>query len=161
MKLKDDPDSYIMLYCVYLPPENSKYARENELALNHLTIDIYSHCRAENVIVCGDFNAGIGGKSDCQLFDQVQPRSVFDQMMNSQGGRFLSFINDICGCVVNRRINPDCNDYTSINCNKGKAVVDYFVVRQPDLDTVHNFMVKGCMDIITEKQVAHLVTENS
>ena len=132
---KDDLSSYVMLYCVYLPPESSSYGRWNEGALNQMLLEVYKHNEVENLIICGDFNARIRTKQDCQYADNMPSRTAIDLGMNRQGEKLLTFVNDMRGCIINGRINPQSDNYTSTASHKGNAVVDYVVVHQHDWQT--------------------------
>ena len=102
IKLRNkETDEQIAVYCVYLPPDNSKYSSENEQILNGLVIEIYSQVDSDNVYICGDFNARIGNKQDCAEYDDVPKRIPVDMTSNVQGEKLLTFINDIRGCVIN------------------------------------------------------------
>ena len=123
---------------------------DNELILNQLTIEMYRNCDTESIVICGDFNSRIGDKQDCQSIDGVTDRVSIDPVVNQQGLKFLSFVNDIRGCIVNGRIDSLKDDYTSVTSHKGRAVVDYFVVCHNEISAVKGFQVKSCRDIINE-----------
>ena len=40
-----DGGTCVLVYCVYLPPESSRYGRNNEETLNRLMIDVVSSLR--------------------------------------------------------------------------------------------------------------------
>ena len=122
---KCDLENYLMLYVVYLPPQNSRYSELNETALNHLIIDIYRNSNAENIIICGDFNARIGDKDDCPDTEGIIKRHVIDNISNSQGEKLLILVNGIKGCIVNGRVQPAFDGFTSVTSHRGTAVVDY------------------------------------
>ena len=86
----------MIVYCIYLPPEGSKYGVNNKCVLNNLMIDIFRHNNMDDIIVCGDFNAQVGVKHDCTNFDdEIPERKPIDEKSNSQGDRLLTFINDL------------------------------------------------------------------
>ena len=58
---------YVIIYCVYLPPDSSKYGQNNETVLNYLTIEMYKCVNAKNVFLCGDFNARTGTKMNVAI----------------------------------------------------------------------------------------------
>ena len=89
------------VYCVYLPPDSSKYSSYNEQTLNNLTIEVYARQNYDNIFVCGDFNARLGRQADVLGCDDLNSRMTIDETFNSQGDKLLTFINDIRGCVVN------------------------------------------------------------
>ena len=151
----------LMIYCVYLPPESSRFAGENESVFNNILIDVYQRTEVDTVLICGDFNARIGTKNNCQIFDDIAPRISLDNVSNSQGDKLLSFINDIKGCIINGRVSPELNDFTSVTGYKGKAVVDYFITRQNDLNAIVKFNVIGCTEIIAKYELEQLVSDVS
>ena len=140
----------LVIICVYLPPESSKYGGDNNEIFNKLTIESYFHVDADYVIICGDFNARIGRLDDCLLNSEIPIRHIVDEELNSQGKRFVNFISDIKGCVLNGRVTPELNDVTSITAHKGKAVVNYIIMRQSEFDAIKSMEVRGCNELIDE-----------
>ena len=80
--------------------------------------------------------------------------------MNKQGERLLSMVNDIRGCIVNGRITPMLDDFTSIAAHKGVAVVNYFVTRQCDLATIDKLEVISPMTLVEKKGIQSLIGDN-
>ena len=148
----------IALFCVYLPPDGSKYSIENEMTLNNLTIEIYNQCEADLIIVCGDFNARIGEKCDIPVWDSMLPHSAIDKTVNAQGERLLTFVKDIKGCVLNGRLNPEHDDYTSVTAHKGSSVVDYFITKQSDVSGMHQLWVYNMIELISELKLEGLTS---
>ena len=100
--LKDKNDiENLVVYAVYLPPENLRYGQFNEQILNLLTCELYKYNDADTVVVCGDFNARIGDKSDNELSSDLPIRISIDKNCNSQGAKLLEFVNDSNSCIVN------------------------------------------------------------
>ena len=60
---KEDCGNFV-IYCMYAPPEGSKYSMNNDELFNVLTIETYKHNDNDKILVCGDFNARTGGKND-------------------------------------------------------------------------------------------------
>ena len=138
----------IIIFCVYLPPDGSRFSNENEHVLNHLAMEIYSHHEADTVLISGDSNARIGDKPDVLSWNGISPRTVIDKTANQQGERLLTFINDIKGCVINGRVSPEYDNFTSIAPHKGSAVVDYFITRQCDLGSIQQIKVTPSLEMI-------------
>ena len=153
--------AYHVIYCVYLPPDSSPYGCENEHLLNQLVVDLYKHTDTETVMIGGDFNARIGKRKDCYESDDLPKRVVLDEETNPQGTKFINFINDMKGCIVNGCISPDLDDFTSVTSHKGKSVIDYYVTRHGDLENVKQMAVVSCTDIVNMLQKQHLVTKIS
>ena len=128
LKCPDNSETMV-IYCVYLPPEGSKYSVNNKFVLNSLTINVYSHTDVDDMVICGDFNGRIGSKADCANFDNVaSERHVHDTKSNARGDKVLTFVKDIKGCIVNGRITHENDGFTSVTYHKGNTVVDYFIV---------------------------------
>ena len=93
--------------------------------------------------------------------DGVTKRHPLDQFSNSQGDKLLTFINGIRGCILNGRIMPERDDFTLITSYRGRAVVDYFIVRQSDLQSITKFEVLNCVTLVTEIRWESLVSDVS
>ena len=150
----------IVIYCVYLLPENSKYGQQTENILNSLTVDIYQNSEADSILICGDFNVRTGNLDDCLDVDNVEKRINVDENVNSQGHKLLNFVSDIKGCIVNGHVTPQLNGYTSCTEYRGRAVVDYCIVRQTELRYIKEMSVTSCYDIIANKNISHLISDN-
>ena len=129
----------IVIFCVYLPPESSRYGQENELLLNQLTVEPYKHEQADKLVICGDFNAWIGNLHDA-LTQELPKRHVIDRIVNLQGQKLINFLCDTKFCIVNGRVNNQ-NDFISVSAHKGNAVGDYVIVRNPELHHVKDFSI--------------------
>ena len=131
------------------------------MVLNHLTIDFYKNNTADAIIVCGDFNARVSEKENCQYINSVPKRKVIDANVNTQGKKLLTFVNDVRSCLLNGRITPEFNDYTSVTPHKGRSVVDYFITRQSDLDSMLSLKVVSCLDMVSEENDVNLIDDKS
>ena len=77
------------------------------------------------------------------------PRVNIDERLNDHGRAFLGFLLQVKMCVLNGRICPINDSFTSIS-HRGKAVVDYIAVQHHILDRFHNFEVITMTDIMTK-----------
>ena len=162
IKLNGITDDYCMVFfCVYLPPESSKYGKQNENTLDKLTIEIYRQTESDRLFICGDFNARIADKQDCQWIDDAPPRTNLDEGINQQGNQLLTFVNNIKGCIVNSRVTKELDDYTSVTAHKGKSVVDYHIVRQSDIDSIKEMQVCDILDVIDTLSIQDLIYDGS
>ena len=150
----------LIIYNVYLPPENSQYGRNNERVLDLLTFEIYGQTDADLVTVCGDFNARIGEKDDCLHCDNIRRRVPVDRTCNKQGDRLITFLNDTKCCLINGRVTPEYDNFTSIAGHKGVAVVYYNMVRQTDLDMIKEMKVKTMSELMDQLNLMCMITED-
>ena len=155
----DVGDERYVVFCVYLPPEGSRYGQENDNILNKLTIELYRWCETDGIFMCGDFNTRVGNLKDNIISDELSKCVVIDEGLNQQGKRLISFINDVRGCIVNGRVNPECDYYTSMTGYRGKAVVDYHITRESDINCIKRMSVQSCVDLVSTNQWEHLLTE--
>ncbi|KAL7374830.1 hypothetical protein ABVT39_007749 [Epinephelus coioides] len=72
--------------------------------------------------------------------DDIPQRTVLDTAINKHGQSFIDFLKGSKCCVLNGRLNPEQDNFTSISV-RGKAVVDYIVTPQVDLKTCLEFRV--------------------
>ena len=88
------------------------------------------------MVVCGDFNARLGGLSDR---DGESSRFCVDMEKNGQGELLVDCMKS-CGLVfTNGRQGKD--QFTCIS-SRGRSVVDYCLVPEDDLMSIQNFTVK-------------------
>ena len=154
-------DAKILVYGVYLPPENSPYASGNDAILDRLTVEMYRQSESDSIYVCGDFNARVGDRADCLGCDDVLHRHPIDHIVNKQGDLLLTFVNDVKGCIINGRVNPKNDDFTSVTSYRGKAVVDYHLTRQCDLNTVKTMRVLSVRELVYKHKLEHLISDAS
>ena len=150
-----------MIYCVYLPPDNSKYGQENELVLDEIMISMYENAECDNIILCGDFNARVGKLNECLIeeSDNILIRKVIDNTTNTQGQKFINFLSDTQCCIVNGRVTPEYNNFTSCTGYRGRAVVDYHVLRCNEIKHVKEMKVISCIDLINEQNWQYLLSD--
>ena len=121
---------------------------------------LYRHSESDYLFICGDFNARIGDRNDCLLNPDVPPRRVIDSNKNSQGSKLLSFLGDMHCCILNGRITPELDDFTSLASHKGKVVVDYAITRQTELDAVQHMQVVSCSELVNKLGQCHMYDEH-
>ena len=160
LRSKQTGKSFVV-YCTYLPPENSRYDRTNEEILNCITIDFYRNIECTHLVVCGDLNARIGNCDDCDTDGNIPCHKVLDPEINSQGAKGLEFVNDIKGVVLNGRVTPELDDFTSVMPHKGRSVVDYIIVRQNEFSAVKELKVMSCIDVIESNNWENLISPRS
>ena len=89
---------------------------------------MYDMCEIDMVILGRDFNARLGNMKDfIEGLDEIPPRTVIDETQNEHGKLFNDFLLQSKSCILNGRIEPLKDSFTSIS-HKGRSIVDYFVV---------------------------------
>ena len=146
----------LMLITVYLPPDNSIYGRDSSMFFSHLTSLIYLTSDYDAVYVAGDLNGRIWNRLDfIEPLDDVPTRTAIDQSVKGHGEAILDFCHETKFCVINGRISPLNDNYTSIS-TKGTAVVDYFLTSHENLKNVQHFMVMTISSLV-DSLGAHIV----
>ena len=82
----------------------------------------------------GDFNGRIGSSLDyIPDVDDVGGCQPIDLLSNAHGVALLDFLKESKQCILNGRISPNFDNYTSIS-GRGKAVVDYLISPHASID---------------------------
>ena len=93
---------------------------------------MYNDC--DDMIFGGDYNARIADKADFIVdVDDVKPRCNIDTVSNGHGNSFLEFLTDTRVGVVNGRVTPVYDNFTSIS-GRGTEVVDHLCANYESLD---------------------------
>lgn len=138
----------LIIICVYLPPEYSNRGRECENFFTHLLSIVYFTCYGDVLFICGDLNARIGNKNDfITEVDSITSRHSIDTVLNKHGQALIEFLQEGKLCVVNGRIDNQCDNFTCIS-NRGKSVVDYIMTPHECLSCVTKFKVDTMSDIL-------------
>ena len=142
-------NSQIVIFCCYLPPENSLWGREPNMFFYHLTTQLYTLADADVILLCGDFNSRIGNKCDNMDHDNVPHRETIDLTTNRNGDIFIDFLIASKMCVLNGRGDNTRDNFTFIN-TRGKSVVDFMCVRHNEIDKFVNFSVSTMSELISK-----------
>lgn len=127
----------------YIPPEMSVWGRDVSIVYRHLLSQIYLCSEADAIYFCGDLNSRVDGLSDyVKEIDDVPQRVPLDVGINKHGESLIEFLMDSKFCIVNGRICPLKDNYTSVS-TKGKAVVDYILVPHDCLQSCISFQVNS------------------
>ncbi len=146
----------LMLLGVYLPPETSVYSQDPDQFFESLVSFLYEHCNEDLTVLFGDINARISDKKDyIEGIDDLPPRVDIDEGINDHGKSFLNFLIQTNMCVVNGRINPLKDNFTSVS-QLGRAVVDYFAIPNEELHFVEDFEVIPVNEYITLNRVSQV-----
>ena len=115
-------------YAFILAPFPLSMYRHISLSKLHKPYAIYTLSDADYFIICGDLNSRIGDEKDyIPDVDDVIERKVLDTSRNQHGQNLLEFLLETKFGVVNGRVSPENDAFTSVT-HKGKSVVDYFLV---------------------------------
>ena len=154
-------DYKIVIYSVYLPPENSPWGRNAMEFYSHLLGQIYLLSDNDAIFVCGDVNSRIGGLSDViNDIDGIPPRFSLDKVVNQHGHTFVDFLLDAKMCVLNGRFLHTSDNFTSVS-SRGRAVVDYILVPHDCFNSCENFEVISPTSIINQHNLQYLLGERS
>ena len=135
----------------YLPPDNSLYGRDSTSFFSHLTHLVYMCCDYDAVYLSGDLNARVGNKFDfVDGIDEIPKRIPIDLQTSGHGEALLDFCNETKFCIINGRIQPLKDNFTSIS-SKGSSVVDYFLTSHDNLECVIDF------EVITMSQIVEML----
>ena len=138
-------DQDIILVTCYVPPSNSTYLKKQEDPFESICSVLDSIDPANNIILCGDFNARTGGIEDRVLCDKIpgldsledvmeclhlSDRNCMDRKKNTHGTNLLDLCLENNLAVINGRTSGDLfGDLTYVNyC--GASVIDYFATSQ-------------------------------
>ncbi len=150
-------DSSFSVYGVYIPPESSVYAGNVDELFEHLVAMLYEADNEDFTLLCGDWNARMGKKLDIiEAIDDVPSRTILDEVSNDHGITLQNFMFQTKTCMLNGRISPLNNNYTSIS-HRGKAIVDYMLVPHDMLDKVVDFAVIGATELVEKEGLQDVV----
>ena len=147
VKLTSKQDNTSLTVCVcYLPPEHSSRHMDVDSFFSDLMKKVYEYQNDDHLVICGDFNARIGCESDyIEGVDDVKPREVIDETLNSYGDHLLDFLINCNMCILNGRVGS--NDFTHVS-KRGRSVVDYVCVPHEQFAQLSDFSVHTMTDII-------------
>ena len=151
-------DVKVALFVCYLSPETSHWGRDSQCMFSFLTQQVYLLSDVDYLFILGEFNARLGNSQDIIVnIDDVICRAVIDKTRNSHGDSLVEFLHETKMCILNGRINPESNDYTSVT-NRGKSVVDYIITRHDLLTACDNFKIYHSHDLIDYFDLKHLIS---
>ena len=134
----------------YLSPDNYHYGRDAETYFNYCSVlwDTLSDCDLR--VGTGDYNARTK-----QLVDYlpdidgnlVPPRTNLDNVQNSHGDSFVTFLKDNRSIILNGRVTPQFNNFTFVT-PRGASVPDYMICPIDNLNNCNEFKVLLMRDIV-------------
>ena len=110
----------------YLPPDNYHYGRDPEGYFNNASAIWEDLSDCDLCVGTGDVNARTKELLDYipDIDGNIPPRSNPDNVRNSHGNSFLTFLKDNRTVILNGRITPEHNNYTFVSA-RGSSVPDY------------------------------------
>ena len=162
VQLKDKiTDFTINLVGTYIPPDNSSYAQNNDAIFEQLVGMMYELCEDDLTVITEDINGRVGNNIDfIEGIDELPNRVSIHDVLNDQGRSLLGFLRHTNMCIVNGRVNPLQDNFTSIS-HKGRAVVDYVLVPHLQLKHIDNFSVNIISDLTDRLNITRSATQIS
>ena len=146
-----------VIYCCYLPPENSVWGREPSTFFNHLISQLYMTQEHDLVFICGDLNGRVGKLNDVCEIDQVKSRKILDTVKGGHGESIIDFVKDAKLAIINGRITPEKDNYTFLS-SRGKSVVDYFLTPHDCLKFCKDFSILTMSEIMLKFDLYKLLS---
>ena len=148
----------LIVYSVYMPPENSVKGRNCDEILGHLLGELYKHSN-EHVIILGDFNAKTGMLQDINLEKgphmNIKDRTGYDTTVNSHGKCLLEFMEDSRCCELMGR-GLHASNATCIS-TRGKSHIDYIIVPYDTYPHMSNSKIIDVVELVQKlKAYDHL-----
>ena len=124
-----------IVYSCYLAPEESPWGRNSTSFYAHLLTQVYMYTHVDHILICGDLNSRTGSMKDyIEDIDKIPHRNAIDEVKNNHGESLCEFLMESKMCIVNGRITPEYDNFTSTSV-RGRAVVDYILVPHMSLET--------------------------
>ena len=151
LSVKDKISKFnILLVGTYVPPETSVYGDDLDRVFQEMLSLMYENANsnADSIFVMGDFNTRVSRKNDViDEIDDIPERILLDIQHNDHGVSLINFLLQANACIVNGRVNPSSDAYTSIS-HYGKVVVDYLLASHNSLKYVTNFEVLNVPELL-------------
>ena len=89
----------MVIFSVYLPPENTNWGRSSDEFFNNLISEIFIHCNNDCLMINGDINARVGKDNDYIVnIDKIKDRIPIDSYKNGHGVELINFLRDCKFC---------------------------------------------------------------
>ena len=149
----------IVLFCCYLPPENSVWGRDPTTFFSHLIAQTYLHQHSDIFLICGDLNGRIGNVDDlADSIDEICKRRVIDTIKGGHGDAIIDYAKDCKLAIVNGRITPEKDNYTSVS-GRGKAVVDYMLLPHDCFSFCKDFRVDLMSELLLKFKLYPMLSD--
>ena len=164
IKLSDkvDDSSNVILCSCYLPPERSSRGNVSQEFYDALLADMYLMMGDNSpILLCGDFNARIGDKTDfIPTLEDIKHRKPLDTCSNSHGDCLVEFLKDSCCCVLNGRFDPANDNFTCVS-HRGRSVVDYIIGSYSTFVNITDFRVYSMTEVIDKLGITDTISDRS
>ncbi len=149
----------IVLFCCYLPPENSVWGKDPTSFFSHLITQLYMQQQADLIFLCGDLNGPISNMNDvnAEVDDVHLKRHVIDKVKAGHGQEIIDFVRDSKLAIVNGRITPEKDNYTFVS-SRGRSVVDYFITPHDCLRFCDEFRVDLMSELMLSHNLYHMIS---
>ena len=139
---KASKSSFSVCAC-YLPPIGSSRGDQSLEFLDSLKSLVINNYHCGDFLTCGDFNAKCGGRDNLdnslEPKDSIPKRVIIDTTINI-GKDLISTLRSLELCILNGRLSPDEDSFTSVSSN-GASVVDYSIAHTKSFHKLSNFKV--------------------
>lgn len=124
----------------YLPPVGSSRGDRSQEFLDSLKALIIDNYHVDDFVLCGDFNARCGDLQETSDIHSIPRRTAIDTTYNQMGKELISALDALEMCILNGRLSPDYDDFTSVS-PRGMSVVDYIITPAKSFSLFSNFRV--------------------
>ena len=111
-------------------------------------------------ISMGDFNSRVGNLDDTVDGSvDLEKRHIIDNVVNSHGREFITYLNDSGECLVNGRITPKHNNWTNVStANRGgTSVVDYLTCDYESIKYIKELKITPLVDFLEQNNLINSV----
>ena len=150
IKLQNRYNSFkIGIVANYLPPDNFHYGQDPEGYFNDLTSLWQDLCDCDLRVGGGDLNARTKQLEDFipEVDGNLPLRSNPDNVKNSHGSSFVTFLKDNRSVILNGRVTPQLNNFTFVS-TRGSSVPDYFYCPIENLNLCTEMRVSLISEIV-------------
>ena len=116
---------------------------------------MYLYADVDAMYIMGDLNSRFGGNQEhIEGIDlKVPSRKLLDVGKNKHGDLLIDFLKDGQLCIVNRRVNPENDNFTFVDPGRGSSVVDFLIVPYCNLKSITDFHVHLARELMTNCNV--------
>ena len=144
---------HMLFICAcYLPPAASSRGDKSHECFDILKQQIIEFQDKGEIMICGDFNARIGGLNDNVGGIALPQREILDTVTNSHGRQLVDFLRDCDMVTLNGRFSPEMDNFTVLS-TLGRSVVDYAIVQSGCFSNYCNFKVGTMLNLLDDLNI--------